>query len=127
MISCTAKIPENTITKIDEVNFSDEENKINANIITNSNYEIQISGEASGTWFFEAEFWLELFDESNNLLSEWYTTAQGEWMTVDYVPFNWKITYLSPESEYGYLVFKKANPSWLEEYELKKSIKIKIK
>ncbi len=125
--SCTLEKTQNNFTKVDEVIFTDEENKINATVTTNSNYEIQIHGEASGTWFFEAEFWLELLDENNNLLSEWFVTAQWEWMTVDYVPFMWKIAYLSPETEYGYLIFKKANPSWLEQYDFKKSVKVKIK
>ncbi len=124
---CTLEKTQNNFTKVDEVVFTDEENKINATVITHSNYELQIHGEASGTWFFEAEFWLELLDENNNLLSEWFVTAQWEWMTVDYVPFMWKIAYLSPETEYGYLIFKKANPSWLEQYDFKKSVKVKIK
>lgn len=127
IISCSSPTSENIITSIDEINVTDEENKINAHIITNSNYEIQVSGEASGTWFFEAEFWLELLDENNNLLSEWFVTAEWEWMTVEYVPFKGKIAYLEPETEYGYLVLKRSNPSWLEEHDLKKSVKVKIK
>ncbi|MDD2907698.1 MAG: PQQ-dependent sugar dehydrogenase [Candidatus Gracilibacteria bacterium] len=112
---------------IDKQSFTDDENKIKADIEVNKNNEILINGEASGTWYFEAVFGIELVDENNNMLYQSYTTADSDWMTTDYVPFHSLFKYEDPKTDYGYIIFKKDNPSGLKENDLEKKVKIKIR
>lgn len=75
---------------------------------------LTISGKARGTWFFEAVFSARLLDEFNNELGTAIITADGEWMTEDFVAFNGKIMF-STTARKGKLVLEKANPSGLPE------------
>ena len=78
--------------------------------------EFIVIGKARGTWFFEASFPIDVLDKDGKILVQTYATAQGEWMTQDFVPFkseNIKIpaTYIGPAT----LVLKKDNPSDMRE------------
>lgn len=79
---------------------------------------IQLSGEARGTWYFEASFSARIENSQGDVIAEVPVQAQGEWMTEDYVPFETEIEYSSasvtPGSS-GALVIEKANPSGLPE------------
>lgn len=112
---------------IDQISFSDEENYIRADIEINQNQEILINGEATWPWYFEAIFGVEVIDENNNTLANTYVTANWEWMTEDYVPFHARFNYDNPETDYWYIIFKKANPSWLPENELEKRVRVKLR
>ena len=48
---------------------------------------IELAGKARGTWYFEASAPVKLLDKEGNLLAQSYVTAQGEWMTEDFVDF----------------------------------------
>lgn len=74
-----------------------------------------ISGEARGNWFFEAEFEAELYDASNNLLGKATLTAQKDWMTEGFVPFQGILSFTPPLTSSGSLKFLSANPSGLSE------------
>jgi hypothetical protein len=76
-----------------------------------------ISGEARGNWFFEASFPVELYDGNNNLLGTGNAQAQGDWMTVNFVPFSLSISFTQPQTPNGLLILKKDNPSGLPEYD----------
>jgi hypothetical protein len=77
---------------------------------------ITISGKAKGFWFFEATFPVQLKDANGLVIAESFATAQGEWMTEEFVPFTATIKFVKPtESKTGTLVFKKANASGLPE------------
>ncbi|MDP2704868.1 MAG: Gmad2 immunoglobulin-like domain-containing protein [Patescibacteria group bacterium] len=76
---------------------------------------LTISGEARGYWFFEASFPIHLFDASGNKIATAIATAQGEWMTQDFVPFKAVLTFNSVPTERGMLIFEKDNPSGLSE------------
>ncbi len=77
---------------------------------------LQISGEARGTWFFEANFPVVLLDNEGNKIVEHYATAEEDWMTEDFVPFKSTLEFESPGAgESGTLILKKANPSGLPE------------
>ncbi len=123
-------IPDETINTsfeyLDYVNFSDEESQIQADIEVNFENEIFIQWKAVWPWFFEANFWLQLIDENEKILVDSYVTATDEWMTTEYVPFSGKISYEKSETEYWYIIFSKANPSWLEENKLEKRVKVKL-
>jgi len=76
---------------------------------------LTVIGEARGTWYFEATAPMRLEDANGNILAQHYITAQGEWMTEDYVPFEGTIMFTSPQTSTGTLVLEKSNPSGLDE------------
>lgn len=91
----------------------------NVNVAANQtiNFPFTLTGEARGTWYFEASFPVRLEDLNGNLLQQTYAMAQGEWMTEDFVPFQSQV--LNPENlsvTQGVLVIEKDNPSGLPEY-----------
>lgn len=79
-----------------------------------------ITGEARGQWFFEASFPVQVRDMQGTLLSLTTASAQGDWMTEDFVPFSAQIT-LSTDAPLFHgpaqLVLMKGNPSGLPENE----------
>lgn len=77
---------------------------------------LSIAGRARGLWFFEGSFPIELQDEYKNVIAEGHATAQGEWMTEDFVPFLGTLQFNNyiPEHK-GFLILKKDNPSGLSE------------
>ncbi len=78
---------------------------------------ITISGEARGFWFFEASFPIHLEDKSGQRLTTTIATAQGEWMTEDFVPFQATLDIPASVSGPLILVFEKDNPSGLPEHD----------
>lgn len=72
---------------------------------------LAITGKARGFWFFEASFPVVLLDGNGKEIVVSYATAQGEWMTEEFVPFSASITFEKPETATGTLVLKKDNPS----------------
>jgi immunoglobulin-like protein involved in spore germination len=86
---------------------------------------LNITGEARGYWFFEADFPVILQDSQGNVLAESYATAKGNWMTVDFVDFKSQLLFEKPEDNTGYLILQKDNPSDFEENS--DSLKIPVK
>lgn len=87
---------------------------------------LQIVGEARGTWYFEADFPVELTDANGALLAQGVARAQGDpllpggsseanWMTEDFVQFTTVLTFDSPSTDTGTLIMRKSNPSGLPE------------
>jgi hypothetical protein len=72
---------------------------------------LEVRGRARGTWFFEGDFPLVLLDGRGNLVAQGFATAQGEWMTTEFVPFSAMLRFRSPEPGPGRLILKKDNPS----------------
>lgn len=79
-------------------------------LITNP---VTITGEARGTWFFEASFPVKIFDENEVVIGQGIAQADGDWMTEEFVPFNTKISFTSPTTNCGIIVLEKDNPSGL--------------
>lgn len=78
---------------------------------------LTIRGEARGYWFFEASFPVVLTDEKGRVLTGTIATAQNEWMTEEFVPFEAVLRFEGsqlPEGK-GILVLKRDNPSGLPE------------
>ncbi len=73
--------------------------------------QFSVIGKARGTWYFEASFPVLVLDKNGAVLFQAPAQAQGEWMTVEFVPFKIDITipnnYIGPAT----LVLKKDNPS----------------
>jgi hypothetical protein len=77
---------------------------------------LTISGEARGMWYFEADFPVRIEDANGNELGRHYATAQGDWMTEEYVPFASELVFATPTTEFGVLILEKDNPSGLPEH-----------
>jgi hypothetical protein len=78
---------------------------------------LRIEGKARGGWFFEATFPVVLTNWDGLIIAEGYATAQGDWMTEEFVPFTAELTFTSDTtvSNRGSLILQKANPSGLPE------------
>jgi hypothetical protein len=71
-----------------------------------------VTGEAKGNWFFEATAPVTVFDKNGSVLAKTYVTAQGEWMTTNFVPFKGTISpFLTIGAREGYIEFENSNPS----------------
>lgn len=83
---------------------------------------IRTSGEARGTWYFEASFPIYIVGWDGKIIGQGIATAQSEWMTENYVPFTAEINFKTSEisgnySNRGVIIFKKDNPSGLPEFD----------
>ena len=72
---------------------------------------VAVSGDARGTWFFEASFPAEVLDGNGKSLGIAPIQAKGEWMTTDFVPFEGSIAFSKPTTSTGVIRFRKDNPS----------------
>lgn len=72
---------------------------------------LTVTGEARGTWYFEASFPVKLLDANNNIIAQGPAQAQGDWMTTDFVPFSITLTFPPQTPQQGTLVLSKDNPS----------------
>lgn len=78
---------------------------------------LEVKGEARGTWFFEANLRVNLLDANGGIVVATYGTAEGEWMTNDFVPFGSVVEFQPPVTETGILRILNDNPSGLPENE----------
>lgn len=107
-----------------ETSFNNTENATQLGIIfenpkPSSKVEspLKVSGQARGTWYFEATFPVSLLDKDGNQLSAGFVEAQGDWMTEEFVPFEGELEFDVPQGiTEGFLVLEKANPSGLQEH-----------
>lgn len=80
---------------------------------------LTLYGEARGTWYFEASFPIILTDWDGKIIAEGYATAQDDWMTEKFVPFEATLEFEKPEMaeqyDRGSLILQKDNPSGLPE------------
>lgn len=85
---------------------------------------LTITGEARGYWFFEASFPIYLTNWDGLIIAEGFATAEGEWMTEDFVPFTATLEFENPYPAgaqdfmgNGALILQKDNPSGLPEHD----------
>jgi hypothetical protein len=85
---------------------------------------LTLTGEARGMWFFEGSFPATLTNWDGLIIAEGFVTAQGEWMTEEFVPFSGTLEFISPYTEgdpdfmkNGSLILQKDNPSGLPEHD----------
>ena len=87
----------------------------------------KVTGDAVGFWYFEADFPVRLYDENDSLLATAIATAQGEWMTENFVPFEAELVFKVPAgSKTGKLVFERSNPSDMREHDRSLTIPVKF-
>lgn len=83
---------------------------------------VTLKGQARGNWYFEASAPVSLVNWDGLIIADGIITADGEWMTTEFVPFTGSLTFTSPYKDgdpdfmkRGALIFKKDNPSGLPE------------
>jgi hypothetical protein len=72
---------------------------------------LTITGQARGTWYFEASFPIKIADANGQGLGTVPAQAQEDWMTKDFVPFTATIEFAVPTAATGNLILKNDNPS----------------
>ncbi|MDH5442070.1 MAG: Gmad2 immunoglobulin-like domain-containing protein [Candidatus Nomurabacteria bacterium] len=104
--------PEKTISEYADMIIVDNPNPYE--IITSP---LSISGRARGTWFFEGDSPVSLVDWDGVEIATGYITAQGDWMTSEFVDFSGTLTFTDPNVPYnnGTLILMRDNPSDLPE------------
>jgi hypothetical protein len=83
---------------------------------------LSLKGQARGNWYFEASAPVSLVNWDGLIIAEGIITADGEWMTTEFVPFTGSLEFTSPYKagdpdfmKRGAIIFKKDNPSGLPE------------
>lgn len=76
-----------------------------------------VTGEARGTWFFEASFPWFVEDAEGDVLVRGTVQTKENWMTEEMIPFRFTITVPAGTAGRGLLVLQKDNPSGLPENE----------
>lgn len=89
-------------------------------------YALRITGEARGTWFFEASFPVHLEDMNGNIIASGVAQSDGEWMTEDFVPFTAELNIPNTFTGSAVLVVLKDNPSGLPENDASLRIPITV-
>ncbi len=81
---------------------------------------VTITGTARGYWFFEGSFPISIVNWDGLMIGEGYATADGAWMTEEFVPFTGTVNFtFDPATPYnrGTLILKRSNPSGLPEHD----------
>jgi hypothetical protein len=76
---------------------------------------LTLTGQARGTWYFEASFPVKIYNANGKQHGSNAAQAQGEWMTTNFVPFSATLTFSTPGTATGYIVLEKDNPSGLSQ------------
>lgn len=87
---------------------------------------LTIIGQAQGSWYFEAQFPIELQDENGTSIGTSSAAAGEDWMTNDFVPFTAQLLFTQPAHTTGKLILKNANPSGQPENDKTLTIPIKF-
>lgn len=79
---------------------------------------LTLTGQARGAWFFEASFPVVIKDGAGTIIAKGPATAEGDWMTSEFVPFTITLTFTNPYQasdpdfmKRGMLILRKDNPS----------------
>lgn len=76
-----------------------------------------VTGEAPGTWYFEASFPIEVLDATGAVIAQTHADALSDWMTAEQVAFSATTTIATEYHGAATLVLHKDNPSGLPEHE----------
>lgn len=72
---------------------------------------ITLRGKVPGSWSFEADFGVEIYDANGQQIGDGFATLQGEWMTEDLVDFTGTVSFDKPKTSTGTVVLRRANPA----------------
>jgi len=70
-----------------------------------------VIGQARGSWFFEGEMPIILFDANNHQLGAGIAHAYSDWENDNFVPFDATFTFSIPATTVGTIILKKNNHS----------------
>ncbi len=79
---------------------------------------VTITGKARGPWCFEASFPVTVVNWDGLIIGEGIATADGDWMTTEFVPFTATVTFTADPDAYsdrGAIILQRDNPSGLPE------------
>ncbi len=83
---------------------------------------LMITGEARGTWYFEASFPVSLVNWDGLIIAQGVAQASEDWMTEEFVPFTASLEFINPYQagdqdfmKRGAIILQKDNPSGLPE------------
>lgn len=85
---------------------------------------LSVTGQMPGSWYFEANAIIEIYDANGKLLGFTSAQAEGDWMTTSSVAFKAELSFITPETATGTIVFKNDNPSGLPENDKSESYPI---
>jgi len=88
---------------------------------------LKVTGQARGTWFFEANLPVVLKDSNGKILAQQGFQAAADWMTTEFVPFEGVLTFATPETELGVLIINKDNPSGLTEFDSSFAVPVRFR
>ncbi|HEX5030608.1 MAG TPA: Gmad2 immunoglobulin-like domain-containing protein [Candidatus Eisenbacteria bacterium] len=89
---------------------------------------VRVTGQARGSWYFEAEFPIRLLDSEDKMIGTGVARAKGDWMTSDFVPFEASIVFRAPpEESTGFLVIEKSNPSGSPEHAAESRVPVRFR
>jgi hypothetical protein len=88
---------------------------------------LTLEGRARGSWFFEASFPVYLLNAGGDTIAVIPATAEGEWMTPEFVPFKATLSFTPPTSPTGTLILAKDNPSGLPEHAAELRVPIRFR
>jgi hypothetical protein len=89
-----------------------------------------VTGEAEGSWFFEAVIGVAVYDaQGKRLDSQNYGQAKGDWMVTGFVPFESTLTFsVTPTTTAtGYIEIHNDNASGLPEHDSLVRIPVRFK
>jgi hypothetical protein len=87
---------------------------------------LTVTGEARGTWYFEASFPIILEDDTGAVIGQGIAQAQEDWMTESFVPYEGTITFDRGTATSGVLILKRDNPSGLPEQDAEVRIPVRF-
>lgn len=85
---------------------------------------LMLSGQARGYWYFEASFPITITNWDGLIIGEGFATAEGDWMTEEFVPFTASLEFENPYvagqpdfMKRGSLILQKDNPTGLPQHD----------
>jgi len=88
---------------------------------------LEITGQATGGWYFEAVLPIKLLDASGKEIAQAQAQAQSEWTTPELVPFKATLRFSVDKDQAGTLVIMNDNPSGLAQNQKEFKVPVKLK
>ncbi|MFA6476309.1 MAG: DUF333 domain-containing protein [Candidatus Paceibacterota bacterium] len=105
-----------------ETRYSSDFRNLNINMGDRITSPLKITGEARGSWFFEASFPINLVDWDGRIIAVGIASTKADWMNNNFLPFEAELKFTKPANptnqDYaskGTIIFKNDNPSGLSQ------------
>jgi hypothetical protein len=132
LIAIPAPVEAPTATSTPQTTTPDPNQPLSARVVVTSpkpnasvGKTFVVSGNAPGSWFFEASFPIKVVDADNNFIGNSIAQAQGDWMTTGQVTFSATVT-IENYSGSATIVLLRDNPSGMPEHDDSVSIPVVI-